>query len=465
MKAIGYFRHPAGGRGESIARQNRSFLDYCEGEGYEVAATFAENERDGSAAFAELIDYLRQPEKGFVIVVAHSPEALAREPAAAAARLLQIEGLGAQLRFVNGQNGDALSSLLASIARGEESLGDKVRTALRRKAVRGEVLGRPPYGYRVGAKNRLEPVEEEAVVVRYIFRLYRQENLGIRLIARRLNEEGLRTRRGRPWSMVSIRDILRNRAYLGTYQRLGVRVPGTHTALVSPDDFRRAQELLEDRRTNYSPRTVGSFLLSGLAVCGQCGSHMIGVSRRQAWRRRRDNSEQAASYRYYQCGSHTNQGICAYHTQRAAALEDEVRRQLEAIEPRQLATAGDDTALIGEWQAEVKRLRDQLRSIDRRLMQSLALAAKEKLSREELRGRGLNLALERMRTEGELADAERRADTYTSAAERRRARNAARERLVSRWRDLDLAERRDLLRSLLDRVVVADDGIRLSLKP
>ena len=103
--------------------------------------------------------------------------------------------------------------------------------------------------------------------MRYIFRLYLHEGLGIRLIARRLNEEGLRTRRNRPWSMVSIRDILRNRAYLGTYQRLGMRVPGTHPALVAPDDFRRVQERLSDRRTNYSPRTVGGFLLSGLVIC------------------------------------------------------------------------------------------------------------------------------------------------------------------------------------------------------
>ena len=107
------------------------------------------------------------------------------------------------------------------------------------------MLGRPPYGYHVGPRNRLEPVDDESLVVRYIFRLYLHEGLGIRLIARRLNEEGLRTRRDRPWSMVSIRDILRNRAYLGTYQRLGVLVPGTHPALVSPDDFRRVKERLK----------------------------------------------------------------------------------------------------------------------------------------------------------------------------------------------------------------------------
>ena len=57
---------------------------------------------------------------------------------------------------------------------------------MRRKAVRGEVLGRPPYGYRVGPRRKLELISEEALVVRYIFRLYLQDGLGIRRIAGQL---------------------------------------------------------------------------------------------------------------------------------------------------------------------------------------------------------------------------------------------------------------------------------------
>ncbi len=176
--------------------------------------------------------------------------------------------------------------------------------------------------------------------------------------------------------MVSIRDILRNRAYLGTYQRLGVRVPGTHPALVSPDDFRRVQERLSDRRTNFSPRTVSGFLLSGLVVCDNCGNRMIGVSRRQSWTRRSDGSEQVASYRYYQCESRTNQGICSYNTQRADELEEAVRRQLSELDPSKLATAGNDDAVISQWQTESRRLRERLHQIDRRLNKELEVAGR-----------------------------------------------------------------------------------------
>ena len=286
MRAVGYFREPSastvkaqGGHAESISQQNRRFLDYCEVQGYDVATTFAEESGSpGGPAFTQLIEYLKRPEKGFMIVVSPRPANLADDTVVAAARCLQVERLGARLQFIDSNGGvkdDPLDSIVKSwsSSRGEE-VREKVKAALRRKAVRGEVLGRPPYGYRVGPRNRLEVVDDEAVVVRYIFRLYLHEGLGIRLIARRLNEEGLLTRRNRPWSMVSIRDILRNRAYLGTYQRLGVRVPGTHPALASPDDFRRVQERLSDRRTNFSPRNVSGFLLSGLVICDNCGNRM-----------------------------------------------------------------------------------------------------------------------------------------------------------------------------------------------
>lgn len=465
MYAVGYVRRTPGARGETLARQNRAFLDYCEGQGFEVATTFSEESPESQQAFAQLLDYLKRPEKGFMIVVTPSIAVLADDPAVAATRCLQVERLGAKVHFIDG-DGDALGEIIDGWASDEDGeLREKVRSALRKKAVRGEVLGRPPYGYRVGSKNRLELVDEEAVVVRYIYRLYLHEGLGIRLIARRLNEEGNLTRRQRPWSMVTIRDILRNRAYLGTYQRLGVRVPGTHPAIVSPDDFRRVQDMLKDRRTNYSPRTVSGFLLSGLARCGNCGNRMIGVSRKQAWTRRRDGSEQVASYRYYQCESRTNQGICSYNTRRAEDLEDAVKTRLIELDPHLLADDAADGAETSHWRDEAKRLNERLQQLDRRFSRSLGEAAAEKLSRERLRSEGLVVAEERLKLEEELRDARWRAEHYDSATERRRTRNAALTLAVSKWDELEMAEKQQLLREIIDYISIKDIGIEVVLRP
>ena len=472
MRAVGYFRESASDRGEaSLAEQSKTFLEFCRDHGYEVVASFV----DGSAAddetrpgFQQLVDFLRRPEKGFLMVVTPSVNSLGRDLKEAARSWFELQGLGAQVLTMDG-NDDATGRLLQAWAKSSEGrVGDKVRSAMRRKAVKGEVLGRPPYGYRVGSRHRLELVPEEAVVVRYIYRLYLQEGLGIRRIARCLNEEAVKTRRGGNWNMVSIRDILRNRAYLGTYSRFGVRVPGSHPALISADDFRRVQDCLMARRSSYSTPHTSPFLLSGLAYCSYCGNKMIGVSRRQSWKRQKDGSVAEASYRYYQCQSRTNQSVCDYHTRRADDLENEVRRNISALElgaGQTFRQAGDQEAVLAEARDECRDLRRRLALLDKRLERHMDAAARGRLSREKLQSLGIALAMERLDTEARLSATERRIEEQTSVAARRRAQEEALLRLCDRWDSLDFPSRRSLLRDVIDRVVVADDGIKVQLRP
>jgi DNA invertase Pin-like site-specific DNA recombinase len=471
VKAVGYFREAPTGKRQPLAAQSAAFLDFCERQGYEAVATFVDpcsaDDREPTG-FHQMVEFLREPDKGFVVVVAPSLESLGESLRDAARRYFQIEGLGAQVAFMDGTK-DTAEQLLAAWSKFADGkrLGDRVRAAMRRKAVRGEVLGRPPYGYKVGVRRRLELVPEEAVVVRYIFRLYLQEGLGIRLIARRLNEEELKTRRNGNWSMVSIRDILRNRAYLGTYTRFGVRVPGSHPALVSADDFRLVQERLSARRTSYSPRQVSPFLLSGLLHCGYCQNKMIGVSRRQSWRRKGVDEDRQASYRYYQCESRTNQSVCDYHTRRAAELEETVRQALQDAESASpaLPEAGDAAGVLAEWQRQAQRVRRRLAQLDKRLEGYLDSAARGRLARERLRNLSMAVAADRLSLEETLEDTERRARQHATAADRRRQREWARERLFNEWDNLSFAERQELLRQVVERIVVTDDEVHTYLRP
>jgi hypothetical protein len=317
----------------------------------------------------------------------------------------------------------------------------------------------------VGNRRRLELVPEEAVVVRQIFRLYLHEGLGIRLIARRLNEEGQHTRRGGNWSMVSIRDILRNRVYLGTYSRFGVRVPGSHPALLNSDDFRAVQDRLVARRNNYSQRQPSPFLLAGLVQCGYCQNKMIGVSRRQSWRRR-SGGEGKASYRYYQCGSRTNQSMCDYHTQRAQVLEEHVRDAIAGSNGDVvLPEAGNEEAVLAEWQHEATRGQGRLRQLDRRLDEHLSAAAKGRITREQFHKLSVATAAERLSQEDALGEIDRRMQEQADASKRRRGRERALARLLDGWETLPMAEKQSLLRELIARVVVRDEGLQVLLRP
>ena len=465
--AVGYFREDNGASsgGVTLAEQSRAFLEYCRANGYDVAATFTEPRGQGAErpGFRQLVEFLRAREPGTVVVVS-AVDRFGKEMREAARAYFQVNGLGGRVVTLTGE-ADPTTTLVQRWRGREEAerLGERVRAAMRRKAVKGEALGRPPYGYKVGLRHRLEPVPDEAALVRYIFRLYTQEGLGIRLIARRLNEEGYRTKRGGAWSMVTIRDILRNRVYLGTYARFGVRVPGSHVALVSPEDFRKAQERMAARRTSGGPRNVSPYLLAGLAYCGACGNRMIGVTRRQTWQRRGDGGTSSAEYRYYQCGSRTNQSTCSYHTRTAGALEDDVRLAAAAALDRVIQ--GDPlTAGGANMLDDPKRLQTRLRQLDRRLEQYLDLASSGRLSDERLRVLSIELAQQQLEVEDALAEINRRGRERAARTERLEAYGRQVETLRDGWTDLDFAERQALLRDMLERVRVYDDRVEVVLR-
>jgi site-specific DNA recombinase len=395
MRAIGYLSEYGNSQASdddraSLAQQNDDFLRYCDRHGYQPAAAFLDPQKNGSRpGITQLLDYLDAPDKGFIVVVVTAFTRLGPERPEAARTYFQIVSRGAQVVSVReGPLDDAKLLELWSQHDPNGQLSDRVRDAMRRRAVKGQVLGRPPYGYRVGVDRRLEIVEEEAALVRLIFRLYISEDLGIRLIAKRLNEDGYRTRRDGNWSMVTIRDLLHNRVYVGTYTRFGVKVPGNHAAIVTESDFQAVQERMQQRRRPAAKAKPSRFLLSGLVYYGEGDARMIGVTRRQQWTRR-DGEVASNVYRYYQSEARTNQSVGDYNTRRAADLEAEVLSHITgeaegAVRPAVL-TAGDAVAVAAEVAVSESRVRSRMRALDRRLADALTAVSAGRQTPEHLR--------------------------------------------------------------------------------
>ncbi|HSP54151.1 MAG TPA: recombinase family protein [Dehalococcoidia bacterium] len=468
MRAIGYFRET---RAQSLAEQSEAFLAFCRSNGYEAAAAFLDGKTDprsdgDTAGFRQLLDFTRQQApSGFLVVVVAGLASLGENITEAARRYFQMASVGVPIISI--ETGEDVSAPLLekwSEHRAAGSLGDRVKAAMRRRAIKGEALGRPPYGYKVGPKKRLVVVPEEGSVVRYIFRLYLKDGLGIRRIARRLNEDGLRTRRVGLWSMVTVRDILRNRAYVGTYSRFGVRVPASHAPLISQEDFQCVQERLDQRRPASEVRNVSPFLLSGITYCGYCGNKMIGVTRKQKWVRRSDQSVRTAQYRYYQCESRTNRSLCDYHTRRADELEAEVRMRLLATKPPTPPKQSANGDLRGS-EEDVRRLRDKARRLDKRLEQYMDDAALGNINREKLQALGLALATEQMQLEDHLVESTRAARRLASDSERRGRHELLLDRLRDEWKQLDFMQQQELVRDIVSRIVVKDDGFEIVLRP
>lgn len=174
-----------------------------------------------------------------------------------------------------------------------------------------------PYGYnRVKIPNdkgwTLEINEAEAPTVQLIYTLYTKgqiqedgtfRRMGQYLIAKHLDNAGIKPRKGEHWSEATIKDILTNPAYNGKV-RWGWRpvrkvfedgsvqetrqkqkpkeykiIDGLHEAIIDDITWKKAQTI---RQSNYNqPVTSNKILcnpLSGLLYCGYCGSAMTRVA-------------------------------------------------------------------------------------------------------------------------------------------------------------------------------------------
>ncbi len=446
MRAIGYFCATDGPEIEAaLQEQQEAFDSYCRRNRHQTVATFTEDSPNGDRPrFEQMLDHMRSSGSEFLVVLPGA-RYLGDTIEAAVRRVLELDALRAKVVCSDSEMPDPLQQALHHWRKGG-ARGDRIRSAMMAKALRGEGLGKPPYGYAIGAEGRLEIAPEESETVRLIFRMYIHDGVGLRRLVRSLNEAGAPTRGGRGWSLVTVRDILRNRAYLGTYTRFGLRVPANHTPIIDRDDFRLAQEKMEQSRTRRRESHPSEpFLLSGLAYCANCGNRMIGVSRRQAWRRK-DGVRSVGQYRYYQCHSRANQGTCRYHTWRAGDLEQAALR-----EARDALERGDMAIDAAAYLSQQAREDGGGLQADSRFMRALESAAAGMTSLDRLRSVLAELDAERSIAGGELPVAVSDALAAGDAAA-----------LLREWDALEGAAAGIVLRALALRVEVSDTSVQVT---
>ena len=109
-------------------------------------------------------------------------------------------------------------TIMSGMAQDESrKISDRVSWGFQKSIARGVVLGNNCiWGYRK-ENSGLAIVEEEADMVRKIFDLYANEDMGIRAIAKLLTELGYRNTSGNPLTFSTVKGILVNPKYKGFY--------------------------------------------------------------------------------------------------------------------------------------------------------------------------------------------------------------------------------------------------------
>lgn len=228
----------------------------------------------------------------------------------------------------------------------------KIRSHLDIKRRNGEFVSSfVAYGYMKSAEDKHKLVIDcnAGEVVKEIFRL-KLHGLSQDAIAKVLNERGIlspaeykaslgskyctpfKVKEVSEWGSVTVRRILENEIYIGNLvqgrkttpnhkikkivtkaESEWIRIEKNHEPLVSDRDFEIVQRLLAmDTRT--SPEQDAVYLLSGIAVCADCGCPMT----------RKISMSGGKKYAYYICSTHKSTKECTPHRIPVEKLEQTV---------------------------------------------------------------------------------------------------------------------------------------------
>lgn len=165
------------------------------------------------------------------------------------------------------------------------NLAEEVKRGMNEKVQRGEAVTIPSFGYDI-IEGKYVPNPETAPVVREIFADF-LEGKGLVTIARELNENGYRTRRGNKFENRTVKYMLKNPVYIGKIRwtptgRTNYRkdnkdtliINGTHEPIISKETFERVQEKLSKESVKYMREASAKepFMLQGLVRCSNCGA-------------------------------------------------------------------------------------------------------------------------------------------------------------------------------------------------
>lgn len=166
----------------------------------------------------------------------------------------------------------------------------------------GHCGGKPPLGYDLDANQKLIINDDEAQIVREIFRLY-LNNYSYQKMADILNQKGYRTKNGQNFRKNSFSSILTQRKYIGEFcwNRASPKYNGIRNnhkskpieeqivikdgcpKIITLEDFEKVQEKMKSNACGRAGSKAKHYYMlggNGFLKCGECGKSMTGTIRK-----------------------------------------------------------------------------------------------------------------------------------------------------------------------------------------
>lgn len=258
-------------REESIADQVRVCAERAMREGWDVAATYADEARSGTDASRrpQFLRMVEDAQRGrFDVLLVYKLDRFARNRYDSATyrsklRRAGVEVVSATEGVPDGPEGIILDSVLEGMAEYySANLAQNVRRGMEGNALKCRHNGVRVFGYECSPDGTYNIDEREAEGVRMA---YRMAGEGARKvdIAAALNSTGYRTVRGRKWNIESVSQMLRQEKYVGTYSWGSVRIEHGMPAIVARAEWDAAHERVASAGRRKRTVTPADYILTG----------------------------------------------------------------------------------------------------------------------------------------------------------------------------------------------------------
>ena len=344
-------------KADNLPEQKRQCREYCRREGLEIVKEFVDPGESARSAdrpeFQKMLAFCRENKVGYVVV--QKLDRFARNLADQTREINELwakHGIRTRSTFEQideSSTGKLLANISGSYGQFfSDQLSEQMALRSKSAVERGLFPWRAPYGFlNVKATEghpNIVPDPERAPYVSRAFELVASGEYKVAEVLNILTQEGMLTRKGKPFAKETFAFMLRNRVYRGMVSSTTAKERrGLHAQLVSDEVFDQAQDVLDGRRKKFVPhRKINpDFPLKGIR-CSLCNAKLTGSKSR---------GRNGKRHSYYHCQD------CAGVRIRAEVLEAEFHLMLNRLNPRSEIRAEFPAILARVWsekQADVE---------------------------------------------------------------------------------------------------------------
>lgn len=408
--------------------------------GWPVGDEYVDNDKSAYSGkarpeYRRMLDDLRSGARDGVI--AWHADRLHRSPAELEEFIIVADSAGAEIRTVrsgrlelDNATGRMTARIVGAVARSEsERMSERMKRGNRQRAEQGRpnTRGRRKFGYE---KDAVTIREDEAAIIRELAERFLAGESLVSLV-RWLNDNEIPTATGHgTWWSAGLRKLLHSARISGQREYHGeIVAAGQWPAIITPEQTTRIRRILDDpaRRTL---RTPSRYLLTGLLTCARCKRPLI--------------SHPKSGVPAYDCRRDVGRDACGKLSIVAEPLDELIRDMvLDALDGPELARA---MLTRSDPNTTAENLASQIRADEDKLTQLAEAFADDVLTPAQLKAATTKLRRRIAAARDQLAtlDGRRELGRYLGHGNE----------LRTRWQTVNLDQRRAVIRSVVDAVII-----------